>query len=470
MRLGRRALYIATVGSITALLLVTVLAVGMLGTTRSQVEAAPDFTVTDYLGDSFSLSDSRGNVTVLHITQLENPLCIECEEHMTGQISELARLVEMDAGNITVLSLNVRKNPYSEDGFTIANEYYGLNISWRWVEEFEPFVASSQYMDYWMLDGGFANPTIILIDQEQDIVAVRHVYCMGKGEVDGIQTAEMLLEDSSRILSGEWGDDFSGTVSDAGMSAGGMFLLGVVTAFSPCSIALMMAVISYIGSMRVDRTRRGGDGDGLGVSLTIGVWFTIGTSLVFMAIGLFLAYIGGLLELSSTFYLVTGALLVVVGVNAIYPLSPLIEGLKWRLRSRQGKGASCASMVGDGAPDEKKRVLNRLSAMPPAVSGLALGILFSVGWAPCAISLVFPVIVLALTQEYTLLTGALMLFVFGLGHGAVIIPFCAVTGEAKERVGRRFANTGMWVQVVFGLAVVAIGIIFALRFVGLKLW
>ena len=470
MKLGKRALYGIVVVAIASLLVLVVAVVGMLGDSLSGVEPAPDFTTTDYKGTTFSLSDFAGNVTVLHITQLENPLCIECEEHMIGQIEELSELAAIEGTNISIVTLNIRKNPYSEEGWRIAEEYYDLNISWLWVEEFEPFSASSQYIRYWMLDGGFANPTIILIDDDQDVVAVRHVYCIGKGEIDGTQTAEVLIEDSSSILSGEWDATLGGGVPSAGISAGGMFLLGVVTAFSPCSLALMMAMISYIGSMRALQKKNADGADGLATSLTIGIWFTLGTALVFFMIGLLVAYVGRFLEMSSIFYLIAGTILVLVGINAIHPLSVLLARLRESLGGRPTRAPSCQTSVDKDAADGKTRLLTRLSRMSPALAGLSLGVLFSVGWAPCALSLVFPVIVLMLTQEYTLLMGALMLFVFGLGHGAVIIPFCAATGEAKEKISRKYAGAGRRIQLVFGLVVIVIGVIFALRYVDFRLW
>ncbi|MCJ2533176.1 MAG: redoxin domain-containing protein [Candidatus Thermoplasmatota archaeon] len=470
MKLGKRALYGVVAVAIASLLVLVVAIVGLLEDPSSGVEPAPDFTATDYKGTTFSLSDFAGNVTVLHITQLENPLCIECEDNMIGQIEELSDLAAIEDTNISIVTLNIRKNPYSEEGWKIAEEYYGLNISWLWVEEFEPFPASSQYIGYWMLDGGFVNPTIILIDGNQDVVAVRHVYCIGKGAIDGTQTAEVLIEDSSSILSGEWDATLGGGVSSAGMSAGGMFLLGIVTAFSPCSLALLIAMVSYIGSMRARQKESADGADGLATSLTIGIWFTLGMASVFFMIGLLVAYVGRFLEMSSIFYLISGTVLILVGINAVHPLSVLLARLREFLGGRPAIAASCQTSIDKDAGDGKARLLTKLSHMSPALAGLSLGVLFSVGWAPCALSLVFPVIVLTLTQEYTLLMGGLMLFVFGLGHGVVIIPFCAATGEAKDRMSRKYAGAGRRIQLIFGLAVIAIGVIFALRYVDFRLW
>ena len=66
-------------------------------------------------GKDVSLSDYRGEVVLLHITNIENPLCRECEHALNAQTSQLSLLAKKDPG-IKIITLNVRKNPYSKDG------------------------------------------------------------------------------------------------------------------------------------------------------------------------------------------------------------------------------------------------------------------------------------------------------------------------------------------------------------------
>lgn len=74
--------------------------------------SAPDFSAIGVDGKDFSLSDFRGAPLVLHITNIEVPLCVECEESLQGQVEELARLIAKDP-EIQIVTLNLRKNPYS---------------------------------------------------------------------------------------------------------------------------------------------------------------------------------------------------------------------------------------------------------------------------------------------------------------------------------------------------------------------
>jgi len=49
-----------------------------------------------------------------------------------------------------------------------------------------------------------------------------------------------------------------------------------------------------------------------------------------------------------------------------------------------------------------------------------LGIFFALGWAPCALSMVLPVLIWLASQNVTPLAGGMMLFIFGVGHGVLV--------------------------------------------------
>ena len=72
------------------------------------------------------------------------------------------------------------------------------------MEDFNPYPIAGLYQKYWTVDEAFSNPSLVLIDMNQSIVGVYHVYCMGKGTIDGIQSAESLSEDAKTIADGTW--------------------------------------------------------------------------------------------------------------------------------------------------------------------------------------------------------------------------------------------------------------------------
>jgi cytochrome c-type biogenesis protein len=457
---------VVIVSCLLAVAALAVLASSWLDGGSSQMgQPAEPFTVDDRLGEQVSLADNSGKITVIHFTQLENPLCIECESYMHYQIEELESLEASGNPDIDVITVNIRKNPYSEDGWSLVEDWYGTNITWHWIEEFDPFPVSSSYLQYWEVSGAFSNPTLVLIDQDLVVVGVYNVYCMGKGVVDGVQNASSLQEDAAAIMSGEW-TYTSGGSSATAVNVGGMFLLGVITSFSPCSLALLMAVISFIGAASMGRSKQEVSATRQqSVGLKIGIAFTVGTSLVFLMFGLAISYIGRFVEMSSMFYLISGIILIVLGINIVRPVGDLLRKGLSAIRQEP----SCpAQPTGPGTTVQGR--LASLSRRSPELAGLLLGVLFSLGWAPCALSLVFPVLILLVSQDISMLMGGILMFTFGLGHGATIIPFCAATGEIKGVLGNKYVSLSRWIQIMFAAAIVVIGMLFAARYFGFNLW
>lgn len=408
---------------------------------------APLFDAFTIDGRHFSLNQSRGNVTIIHIQNFESPICLECEKELREQIIEVAKLAEMKKENITIVTLNMRKNPSSENGKILAEKWYGVNVSWYWIEEFQPYDISNLYSKYWTIDGAFANPTIILINQSLEIVGVYHVYCMGKGEIDGVQTAEKLAEDAEKILAEEWKEEVktSGEITFLGM-----FLLGIITSLSPCSIALLISMISYVGVTKSNKNVKKESLEGL----KIGVLFTLGLSIVFFIMGCVISSIGFFVSSSSFFYLIAGIILFILAINIFKPLRELFP-------SKNKK---------EGAMEKGGKFFERISEKSLLLGAFFLGILFAIGWAPCAVSLVMPVFILLLAQKTSLLMGGFLLFIFGIGHGVPIIPLTTATKGMRAKIGNAYVKAGKIIEKVFALAILAIAIIFILRYFGVNLW
>jgi len=420
---------------------------------KFEVKPAKNFNAIDENGIDFSLSDYDGNITFLHFTSLETPLCIECLKEMKGQIVELEKLISSDE-NIKLITINIRKNPYSDTGIVMAERDFGVNVSWHWIEDFNPYPIASLYSDYWTIDGATSNPTLVLIDTNQSIVGVYNIYCLGKGEIDGIQSSESLQQDINDILEGKW-EGFKRQGSSEGLTFLGIFLLGILTSLTPCSIALLVAMISYVGSLQKKSE------DSLKKysiqGLWIGIVFTLGMSFVFFIFGLILTSVGVFIEISTFFYLVAGVILIILGINIFKPRRELIK--------RKTNDDRDLKVMEKG-----QKLFTKLSKKSIYLGAFFLGVLFSIGWAPCAMSLMMPVFVLTLTQKISILMGGLLLFVFGIGHGIPIIPLCAVTSSVRGKVGNKYVTAGKWMQRIFGILIIIIGIIMAVRFWNYNLW
>ncbi len=189
----------------------------------------------------------------------------------------------------------------------------------------------------------------------------------------------------------------------------------------------------------------------------IGIVFTLGMAFVFFIFGLIISSVGIFVEISTMFYLISGVILIILGINVFKPLKEIISYKK-------------ESKISSQVLDKGKNIFLNLSKKSIYLGAFFLGILFSIGWAPCAMSLMMPVFILTLSQKISIIMGGLLLFVFGLGHGVPIIPLCAVTSSVRGKLGNKYVTAGKWMQRIFGIIIIVIGVIMALRFWGINLW
>lgn len=194
----------------------------------------------------------------------------------------------------------------------------------------------------------------------------------------------------------------------------------------------------------------------------IGVFFTIGMASVFFLLGIFLSYIGIFIKNSVYFYLGSGIILILLGVNNIHPLSEIFSPVTDKIYKGTKKG--------DSLKDKTRNVIVSLFDNSLVLAAFLLGIFFAFAWAPCAISLILPVFIWVVSEGLPFLVAGLMLFVFGLGHGAPIIPLAVVSRSARASIGEKYISIGKYLQFLFGIAIIAIGVIMALRFFGIYLW
>lgn len=221
-------------------------------------------------------------------------------------------------------------------------------------------------------------------------------------------------------------------------------------------------MLSYImGSLDIgDESEKDHSKEGL----LIGVFFTVGMASVFFVLGVFLSYVSIFISASVYFYMGAGILLVLIGMNNIYPLSDLIRPL-FDLFEGVRKNE-----VGTSYRDKINQGIVSLFKNSILLGSFTLGIFFALAWAPCAISLILPVFIWVLSENLTSLVAGALLFVFGLGHGVPIIPLAVVSRKARASIGEKYIAFGKYFTKIFGVAIIAIGIILMLRFFGFYLW
>ena len=167
---------------------------------------------------------------------------------------------------------------------------------------------------------------------------------------------------------------------------------------------------------------------------------------------------------SRLFDLIAGTVMIILGPQRPVPLGNIFDTLTSKLH--RGEDVENGPGLGQMAVDACVGLLD-YSAF---VSAFLLGIIFALGWAPCAVSMVFPVLIWLSAQNVTPLVGGTMLLAFGLGHGVPIIPISTFSRTLGGRIGERYVSAGHWITKIFGLAVIAVGLVYAVRYFGFTLW
>ena len=430
----------------------------------AQAIKAPEFTAVGVDGKNFSLSDFLGAPLILHITNIEIPLCVECEASLKGQVEELAKLKALHPA-VQIVTINMRKNSYSRDGKSLAEKWWKVNVTWPWAEDIEPYNIARKYLDYWNVRGGSSNPTLLLIDKEGNIAAVYHVYRVGEGVLEGVQSAEKLYQKLQEVGGKEW-KGLDGKVFGQEVTAYTMFLAGIFTSLAPCSIALLIAVFSYVMTARRKDEYLRKSASTSREGFMIGVAFTLGMAAVFFVLGLFISQVGLFIRDSRVFDLMAGLIMISLGISNLKPLDEILEPVTSRIRPN--RGAYC---------ETKKSLLQRsvetsigLFEYSAFLGAFTLGIFFALGWAPCALSMVMPVLIWLASQNVTPLAGGVMLAIFGIGHGVPIIPIATFSRTVGGRIAEKYVSIGAWTTKFFGLLVIVVGVVYAARYAGFLLW
>ena len=429
--------WLAPIGPVAVLAALSVAMILFSNVSTSSSGTAPSFSVRDIDGKVISSENLKGKVIVLHLAVIYcGGVITDSGKYQIEQVREANERHGEEAAFITVTS----ENCPTTDLEAIRQQY---NISWPLVNDWPDMKIYGPYADYFSHHG---DPTLVFIDTSGKVV--KHSGRTSAADIDKAIDAAITGAAKPAIVTTSYG-------------FAGMLALGALTSIAPCSIALLATMLAFLISRRSGDDKSGKNGGRTFAlqGLSIGLYFTLGTGLVFLFLGFLVGYLEVFVSLSPVFFGAAGALLIILGLNSAFSLFERLGNL---FRSRSGgKDASAPGWA---------QFVRKTWGRSPEAGALLLGILFSLAWAPCAISLVLPVIVLMLASKVGIVSGGALLFFFGLGHAVPIIPIAMVTETSRARLGEKYLKAGKAVTLVFGLAVVVMGALFILRGFGIYLW
>lgn len=200
-----------------------------------------------------------------------------------------------------------------------------------------------------------------------------------------------------------------------------VFAGGLLSAASPCVLALMPMVIGYVGGHSQGDRRK---------AMTYSLLFALGLSLTFTALGAIAGLFGRLMgDIGGYWYWIVAGVAILMGLALMGVFEVRVPFANKMQTRRKG-----------------------------AVGAFLLGLLFGAVSSPCAT----PVLVIILTFVATqgqVMYGVGLLLVYSIGHCALIILAGVVTGFVEAFVqARGVQNFSTWSKRLSGGLVVAGGL------------
>jgi len=201
----------------------------------------------------------------------------------------------------------------------------------------------------------------------------------------------------------------------------GVFIGGILSSTSPCVLATIPLVIGYVGGYSEGDRRK---------ALLYSLTFILGLSLTFTVLGAIASVIGGLFGvINRVWYFVVGGIAVAIGLQLV--------------------GLYEFTLPTPGHLQPKQRGL---------LGAFILGLIFGIVSSPCAT----PILALILTFVATkgeVVYGTSLLFIYALGHCALIFLAGTATGFAESFVkSKGISSITTWGKRIGGSIVVLVGV------------
>lgn len=203
-----------------------------------------------------------------------------------------------------------------------------------------------------------------------------------------------------------------------------VFLGGVTTALNPCVLAMVPLLMGVVAGNKETTTLRR--------SLVFSLFFVLGLAITFTVLGLISALMGRMFGNVGQFWKYA-----VAGVCFLMGLH-LLGIVKWNIPVPTGIRVKKQGYVG----------------------AFLLGLLFGVVSTPCAVP-ILAVLLAFVAEKGNVLYGGFLLFVYALGHSALVLIAGTSVGAAKgllESKGLRKAHGIL--QKLAGVLIIGIGLYF----------
>jgi cytochrome c-type biogenesis protein len=214
------------------------------------------------------------------------------------------------------------------------------------------------------------------------------------------------------------------------ITVGLAFLAGLASFLSPCVFSLVPAYIGYLGGRAA-----GGESTGTNrwITVTHGLAFVLGFSIVFVALGVAVSAAGGLLyDLRNYLAKIGGIVVIIFGLHMIGVYR--IPFLEYDARVHS-------------APNQKWGYL----------SSALLGVFFSAGWSPCVGPVLGTILTVAINGGSVAL-GAKLLSAYSAGLAVPFLVAAFGIGWVTTAL-RKYGKAMHYVEIAMGVVLVIVGVL-----------
>ena len=413
------------VGTVVMLILAVVL-YGMIGGDNN----APDFTLKDTEGVTFSLSDYEGEKVV--ILDFMFSTCAPCEKFVKEALGPYSS--KMDKGDVAIVSVSVFGN---DDETKLKN--YAEDHEWR-------HALGDQNGDIEIAYDVVGTPKIFIIDKNGEIT-YSHIGPISESE---------LSSEVEKAISGQGG------VVNLKESSIYLFAVGagVMVFFSPCSFPMLPGYMSFYLANKKQRTGKF-DEAAARETLPDGLAAAAGLAGVLLLIGIllipFVSIIGGYL---GHLELLIGLVLTGLGVVMVmeYDSEKIVRPFR-NLMSTVGSSPPVIAIK--GGIEKGIRATGKDFSFSDNSEGTRVGLFwYGVAYGSAAAGCVAPVVIGLLTASISqgIITGLLVFLIFSITAGTLMVAFTMMVAASETTIVDKLKASTRQIEMAGGVIMIIVGI------------
>jgi len=417
--------------------IILILAVVLWGMIGGESDA-PDFTLKDTEGKTFSLSEYEGEKVV--ILDFMYTTCEPCERFVKNSLKPYSKI--MDNDDVVILSISVFGFDSESDLADMANDH-----GWR-------HAMGDTNGDIEIAYGVEGTPKLFIIDKNGQITYEAGGSPTAKGVPDNREDLELEV---NKALTGQ------GTLVKVKQSSIYLFAIGagVMVFFSPCSFPMLPGYMSFYLANKKQRVGEFNEKaaretlpDGLAAAAGLmGVLLLIGILLV-----PFVSVIGGFIPVLE---LVVGTLILTMGIIMVmeYDSAKIVQPFR-NLMSAIASSQPMM-MVKGGIESGIKATTGKEFSFSNGEAGTRTGLFwYGVAYGSAASGCVAPVVVGLLTASISkgIITGLLVFLIFSATAGALMVAFTMVVAASESTIVDKLKASTRQIEMAGGMVMIIVGL------------